>query len=218
MRSGGLDDHEGLHALRLRKGLDNRGCLHGMDFGTEGAARCARATTRCDIMQKVVAPSPGTVRKASRRHHSSLHGGRYCIVLFFVPDTYEQRVATGLRGLQLRHSCTYTRANPPTVPQPEGCAGSTGAARAFHAYPVNSCRGAPGGSWRHHRLENKLALMTSRVPQPHVPRRENAIAAVAGSKRPHLTPRLHRDVCFFSSPRSKFFRSRDGCTELHGTS
>ena len=136
---------------------------------------------------------------------------------FSVPDTYEQRVATGLRGLQLRHSCTYTRANPPTVPQPEGCAGSTGAARTFHAYPVNSCRGAPGGSWRHHRLENKLALMITRVPQPHVPRRENAIAAVAGSKRPHLTPRLHRDVCFFSS-RSKFFRSRDGWSELVGTS
>ena len=136
---------------------------------------------------------------------------------FSVPDTYKQRVATGLRGLQLRHSGTYTRANPPTVPQPEGCAGSTGAARAFHAYPVNSCRGAPGGSWRHHRLENKLALMITRVPQPHVPRRENAIAAVAGSKRPHLTPRLHRDVCFFSSPRSKFFRWGDGWSELVGT-
>ena len=136
---------------------------------------------------------------------------------FSVPDTYEQRVATGLRGLQLRHSGTYTRANPPTVPQPEGCAGSTGAARAFHAYPVNSCRGAPGGSWRHHRLENKLALMITRVPQPHVPRRENAIAAVAGSKRTHLTPRLHRDVCFFFSPRSKFFRWGDGWSELVGT-
>ena len=38
-------------------------------------------------------------------------------------------------------------------------------------------------------------------------------------KRPtiHLTPRLHRDVCFFFSPRREFRPARDGCWELLGT-
>ena len=66
MRSGGLDDHEGLHALRLRKGLDNRGCLHGMDFGTEGRHDAQKGDYTVRHQQKVVAPSPGTVRKPSR--------------------------------------------------------------------------------------------------------------------------------------------------------
>jgi hypothetical protein len=59
--------------------------------------------------------------------------------------------------------------------------------------------------------------MSSSVACPDGCRRINAIAANAAMPTIHLTPRLHRDVCFFFSPRREFRPARDGCWELLGT-
>ena len=59
--------------------------------------------------------------------------------------------------------------------------------------------------------------MSSSVACPDGRRRINAIAANAAMPTIHLTPRLHRDVCFFFSPRREFRPARDGCWELLGT-
>ena len=104
--------------------------------------------------------------------------------------------------LPSRPPAPYTCPSTLNVPRQHGCADSPGPARARREQTPCSRTPPASGSWRAGTHWYKSLPMKVSIAWPDSACEVNAIAPTDESKIIHLTLRLHRDACFFLSPRS----------------